>query len=94
MDSRRRLRARESHIISPRQLNPQAYGLGGFFVARTPTTQHTALSILEYALSLRAGGRERFSIAIALQPLGYTISTAFNTHFYSYDKFIYVKATC
>jgi hypothetical protein len=45
-------------------------------------------------LSIRAGGRERFSIAIALQPLRNTLSTAFNTHFYSYAKFIYVKATC
>ena len=80
--------------LPPTQSNPQAFGLGGFFVARTPTTQYTALSILEYALSLRAGGRERFSIAIALQPLRNTRSTAFNTHFYSYDKFIYVKATC
>ncbi len=60
---------------------PPAFGLGGFFVARTPTTQYTALSILEHVLSACAGGRERFSIAIALQQKGNMLSTLLNTHF-------------
>ena len=75
-----------------RQISPSPSG-GGFFCVPTPAQQHTALSTLEYALSACAGGQERFSIAIALQRKGYALSTALNTHFYSYCIVILLVTT-